>query len=126
MNDQAEIEKLVHAIATAIQAKDEHALSACLAPDFILRRPGASALSAAEFVAGVRELPFELVFVRIEQLVIDLNADAALATGVQHSQVRVDDGGQAELVDDHQPFIDWFVKDAGSWKLRVALDLSDS
>lgn len=121
MDDSAEIERLAHAIAAAIQAKDERALLSYLSPDFILRRPGMNPQGAAEFVAAVCSLSLELVFVRIEELAIDLTGDAALATGIQHSQVRID----GQTIDSRQPFIDWFVKNAGRWQLHVALDLSD-
>jgi ketosteroid isomerase-like protein len=121
MDDLAQIEALAHAIAAAIQAKDDRALLSFLAPDFVLRRPGASPLGAAEFVAAVRDISVELSFVRIEELAIDLAGESALATGMQHSQVRV----KGELIDSRQPFIDWFVKRDGSWQLHVALDLSE-
>ena len=38
---------------------------------------------------------------------------------MQHAQVRVD----GQVVDDRRPFVDWFVKDAGEWRIRVAVDL---
>ena len=121
MDDLAQIETLAHAIAAAIQAKDDRALLSHLSPDFVLRRPGASSQGAAEFVAAVCSLSVELLFVRIEELAIDLTGDAALATGIQHSQLRID----GQILDSRQPFIDWFVKSDGRWQLHVALDLSD-
>lgn len=121
MDDLAEIKTLAHAIAAAIQAKDDRALLSYLSPDFVLRRPGMNPLGPTEFVAAVCSLSVELVFVRIEELAIDLTGDAALGTGIQHSQVRID----GQTIDSRQPFIDWFVKNAGRWQLHVALDLSD-
>jgi hypothetical protein len=38
---------------------------------------------------------------------------------VQHAQVRMD----GQLVDERRPFVDWFVKQAGGWRIRVAIDL---
>jgi len=28
-----------------------------------------------------------------------------------------------KLVDDRRSFVDWFVKDSGDWRIRVAVDL---
>lgn len=93
-----------------------------LAPDFVLRTPGADPTSAADFLAGIRALPAEIVFVRLEELEIDVHDSAAIATGIQHARVVVD----GEQVDDRKPFVDWFVKHAGQWKLRVALNLPEA
>ena len=38
---------------------------------------------------------------------------------VQHAQVRVED----QTIDDQRPFVDWFVKHDGEWRLRLAVDL---
>ena len=57
----------------------------------------------------------------MEQLEIDLAEDSALATGVQSSSARID----GETVEDRQPFVDWFVKRSGRWRLRVAVDFSE-
>lgn len=118
MTDHTQISELAHALADAISRRDAAAISDMLASDFILRTPGASPSSAADFLAGIRALPAEIVFVRLEQLEIDVHDSAAIATGIQHARVMV--GG--EQVDDRKPFVDWFVKQAGAWKLRVALD----
>ena len=121
MDDRTEIEQIAHAIAAAIKARDAGALTAHLASDFVLRRPGGPAVEAAAFVASVKEQPVEITSVQLEQLEIDIAGDSAVATGVQVSRARVDN----ETVDDRQPFVDYFVRRDGRWQLRVALDLSE-
>ena len=44
---------------------------------------------------------------------------SALATGVQHAQLRID----GAIVDDHRSFVDWFIREGGEWKLRAAVDI---
>jgi ketosteroid isomerase-like protein len=121
MDDRTQIEQVAQAIAAAIQARDDSALTPLLAPDFVLRRPGAAAVTAVDFIKGVREQPVELLSVRLEQIEIDLAGDAAIATGIQTSKLQID----SEPIEDRQPFVNWFVKYAGSWQLRAALDFSD-
>jgi len=119
MDDLAEITRAAHAIAVAIERKDDRALLQLLSPDFVLRKPGAGPINAAQFAEVVRNIPAEVLSVRLEHLEIDLAGDAALATGIQCARVR--DNG--EVLDDRRPFVDWFVRDTGRWRLRAALDL---
>ena len=121
MDDRTQIEQVAQAIAAAIQAKDDRALALHLTPDFVLRRPGAEPVPLAEFLAGVRAQPVELLAIELEHVAIDLAGDTALATGVQYSRARL----EGETVDDRQPFVDWFVKSGGRWQIRAALDYSD-
>ncbi|HTU59479.1 MAG TPA: nuclear transport factor 2 family protein [Polyangiales bacterium] len=121
MDDRTEIEQIAQAIAAAIKGRDAQALTAHLASDFVLRRPGGPAVEAEAFAASVRDQPVEIVSVQLEQLEIDVAGDSAVATGVQTSRARVD----GETVDDRQPFVDYFVRRDGRWQLRVALDLSE-
>jgi ketosteroid isomerase-like protein len=121
MDDRTEIERVAHAIAAAIQAKDEQALLTHLAPEFKLRRPGAPGVEAAAFAAGIRAQQEEMLSVELEHLEVDLAGDSAVATGVQYSRVRV----EGETVEDRQPFVDWFVKTDGRWRLQGALDFAE-
>jgi ketosteroid isomerase-like protein len=121
MDDRTEIERVAHAIAAAIQAKDEPALLQHLAPEFKLRRPGAPAVEAMAFAAGIRAQQEEMLSVELEHLEVDIAGDSAVATGVQFSRVRV----EGETVEDRQPFVDWFVKTDGRWRLQGALDFSE-
>jgi ketosteroid isomerase-like protein len=120
MTDRAQIIELAHGLADAISRRDVAAITHMLAPGFVLRTPGAAPASADDFLAGIRALPAGIVFVRLEHLEIDVQDSGAFATGIQHARVEVD----GSLVDDRKPFADWFVKHAGAWKLRVALNLS--
>jgi hypothetical protein len=56
--------------------------------------------------------------VTLDEIAIDLADGAALVTGMQHARVRLETG----IVDDRRPFADWFVKQAGGWRLRAAVE----
>ena len=71
------------------------------------------------FLQGIEQIPGEILGVTLEQLVIDVAGDAALATGIQHAQVRLD----GQVIDDRRAFVDWFIKHEGGWRLRVAAEL---
>jgi ketosteroid isomerase-like protein len=119
-DDRTSVTEAAHAVAAAISRRDESALAQLLSPEFVLRSPGGPAVTLAAFVAGIRAIPGEVVFVRLENVDVDVAADSALVTGVQHAQVRV----QGESFDERRPFVDWFVREADNcWRLRAALDL---
>jgi hypothetical protein len=65
------------------------------------------------------KLVASLRFVKLAGVRIDLAGGGALVSGIQHAQVRV----EGQDVDDRRAFVDWFVKDGGAWKIRVAVDL---
>jgi ketosteroid isomerase-like protein len=123
MDDHAPIIEAAYALTTAIARKDAQSVAALLAPDFVLRTPGGAAVPAAEFIASVREIAADIVFVHLEQVVVDVFDQTALVTGVQHARIRVED----DELDELRPFANWFVRDgAGKWRLRLALDLSEA
>jgi ketosteroid isomerase-like protein len=123
MDDHAQIVDVAYALTAAIAHKDTPTLVALLSPDFVLRTPGGPGVNAAEFIAGVQEIGVEIVFVRLEQLVVDVQDGTALVTGVQHARIR--EGG--EMLDELRPFANWFVRGAsGAWRLRIMLDLSEA
>jgi uncharacterized protein DUF4440 len=119
MDDRQMLIEASEHMATAISRRDVPAIRALLAPGFVHRTIGGGTTGVESFIRGIEQIPGDIVFVRVEQLEVDLAGDSALVTGVQHAQVRVD----ASLVDDRRSFIDWFVKDAGYWRIRVAIDL---
>ena len=122
-DDRAQIAEAAQALATAIERRDEAAIRNLLAPDFLLRSPGKPAADLAAFIEGIRGIPAEIVFVRLEHVEIDIAGASALATGVQHARVRVD----GETLDERRPFVDWFVRTpSGRWLLQVALDLGQA
>jgi len=119
MDDRERVIEVSEHIATAIAQRDVRAIRALLAPDFVHRTIGAEATDVETFLRAIEEIHGEIVFIRLDELQIDLSGTGALVTGMQHAQVRVD----GQVVDDRRPFVDWFVKDAGEWRIRVAVDL---
>lgn len=108
-----------HDIAGAIARRDITALAGFLAPRFVYRTPGGEALEAEGFLENVRQIPGEILFVRVERLEIDIEGDAAIVSGMQHAQVRMD----GAAVDDVRSFVDFFVRLGGRWVLRAAVGL---
>ena len=106
-------------MANAIARRDLPAIRDLLAEDFVHRTPGGTGIDADNFIRAIEQIPGEIVFVKLEQLEIDISGSGALVTGIQHAQVRLD----GTLVDDRRAFVDWFVKDADRWRFRAAVDL---
>jgi len=119
MNDEAQLANVSHAIASAIAGRDTDALAAFLAPRFLYRTPGGETLTADAFLESVRQIPGQIAFVRVEQLQIDVEGDAAIVSGIQHAQVRMD----GPPIDDVRSFVDFFVRLEGRWVLRAAVGL---
>jgi ketosteroid isomerase-like protein len=118
--DTEAVAKCAGDIADAIRRKDRTALSALLAPGFVHRTPGGKSVEADAFLDAIAQIPVEILSVTLEHLEVDVVEHAALVTGVQHAQVRVD----GEVVDDRRAFVDWFIKEDGVWRLRVAAELN--
>jgi ketosteroid isomerase-like protein len=109
-----------HALAAAISRRDTAAVRELVTPDFLLRTPGKGAVNVDAFVAGIQQIPGEIVSVRLEHLELDPTPAGVLVTGIQHAQVRI----EGTLVQDVRPFVDWFVQSAGGrWQVKVAVDL---
>ena len=107
------------AVAAAIGARDVNVLRGLLAPGFVHRTHGGEVAGAEKFLAGIAAIPGEMVFVKLEDLRLDVTPAGVLATGFQHARLVID----GETVDDRRGFIDWFVESDGSWKLQAAVDL---
>ena len=118
MSDEALLIELAHAIAAAIGRRDAGLLADVLAPAFTHRGDEGVTADAAAFLEGIRGIPGEIVFVRLERVDADISGDAAMLTGVQHARLILD----GQTVDDRRAFADFFVKAGGSWKLRAAAD----
>ena len=118
MGEQILIE-MSNRVAASIASRDLATLSACLAPGFVHRTHGGERSDAEAFLRGIQNIPGEIAFVRLEQLVVDASTDWALVTGVQHAQVIV----EGERIDDRRGFVDWFVKLEGEWRIQAAVDL---
>ena len=120
--ERGAVENCARRIADAIGARDTVTLATLLDDQFVHRAPGAAATGVAAFLEAIAAIPGEIVSVTLEELAIDVVGDGALATGIQHAQVRVD----GQLITDRRGFVDWFVKTADGWRIRVAVDLPAS
>jgi ketosteroid isomerase-like protein len=119
MDDKDSIMEASLAMADAIARRDVDRVASLLAPGFVHRSPGGDSTDVESFLEGIRQIPGEIVFVRLERVQVDIAGGQALATGIQHARVRID----GQDLDDRRAFVDWFVKDEGRWKFRVAIDL---
>jgi hypothetical protein len=106
-------------MADAIGHRDLATIRTLLSREFTHRKPGGPAVDADLFLRGIEQIPGEIAFVRLEQLEVDMSDAAALVTGIQHAQVRLD----GKVIDDRRTFVDWFVNEGGEWRIRVALDV---
>lgn len=121
MDERARVVDVSHQLAAAIGRRDLAAIRALLAPGFLHRSHGGEAADAEGFLAAIQSIPGEITLVRLDRLQVDLTTSGALATGVQHAQVRVD----GQTIDDRRAFVDWFVKVAGEWRIQAAVDLPE-
>jgi hypothetical protein len=119
MNERERVAEASEKIAAAIARRDLEAIRDLLAPGFVHRTHGGAGVGAKDFILGIEQIPGEITFIKLEQLQIDMSTGGALVTGVQHAQVLVD----GQIVDDRRAFVDWFVKDAGEWRIQAAVDL---
>jgi ketosteroid isomerase-like protein len=119
MDDRAQLIDLSERLAGAISRRDVAAIRSFLAKGFVQRPAGGDAVEADAFLRGITQIPGDILFVRVEQLTVDVTGDGAIVTGIQLAQLKID----GAVVIDRRPFVDWFVKEAGDWRLRVAIDL---
>ena len=118
MSDADTLTELSHQIAAAIALRDVARLRGLLAPGFVARSMSGPPSEADAFLNGIASIPAETLFVRVENLQIDVEGDGALVTGVQQAQLRID----GNVVEDRRSFVDYFVRSGRQWKLRVAID----
>lgn len=118
MTDEAALVETAHAIAAAIGRREVAVLADLLAAGFAHRGDGGVVSDATAFLEGIRGIPGEILFVRLERVDADISGDGAMLTGVQHAQVRID----GQILDDRRAFADFFVRTDGRWKLRAAAD----
>jgi hypothetical protein len=119
MSEREQVAEASEKIAAAIARRDVTAIRELLAPGFVHRTLGGEGVDAEAFLRAVEGIPGEITFVRLEQIDIDMAATGALVTGVQHAQVVLD----GQVVDDRRGFVDWFVQQAGAWRIQAAVDL---
>jgi hypothetical protein len=119
MPDRMRIAAAAEAVAAAIGARDVHALRGLLAPGFTHRTHGGEAAGLETFLAGIAAIPGEIVFVKLDDVRIDVTPTGVLVTGFQHARLQIDH----QTIDDRRGFIDWFVEANGEWKIQAAVDL---
>ena len=120
MREEAEsLRRAAADIAAAIGRKDVDTVVQWLAPGFIHRSPGGAGSDARSFAQAIRDIPGEILFVRLEAVEVDVSDAGALVTGIQHARVRI----EGTEIDDRRAFVDWFVKRDGEWRILVAVDL---
>jgi ketosteroid isomerase-like protein len=119
VDDASAVMRASLAMADAIGKRDVGTIATLVTTDFVHRSPGGEATGRERFLEGIRQIPGEIVFVKLESVQIDVVNDGALATGIQHARVRID----GQDIDDRRAFVDWFVKCHGKWQFRVAVDL---
>lgn len=119
MDDSTRVIEAAETIAAAIGRRDVEAIEPLLAPGFIHRTPGAGSTDARAFLEAIRNIPGDIIFVKLESIDVDIVDGGAMATGIQHAQVRID----GETIDDRRAFVDWFERHAGEWSIRLAVDM---
>jgi hypothetical protein len=122
MTTTERVADVAHRIAEAIAHRDTALLRRLMAPGFIHRTHGGAVSDVGTFLQAIEQIPGDIRLVRLEQLEVDVCPAGALATGVQHAQVMVD----GQLVEERREFVDWFVEDAGEWRVQAAVDLPAS
>jgi len=118
MDDGQRVLDAAQQVADSIARRDLEALSSLLAEDFSLWTAGEETRSAETFLAGIAQIPGEILFVRLEELEVNVHGAGALVTGFQRARLRID----GEEVEDRRSFVDWFVRVDDRWLLRVAVD----
>src|SRR5688500_6067412 len=120
MPDRMRIAAAAEGVAAAIGARDVIALRSLLAPGFVHRTHGGEVAGLEKFLTGITAIPGEIIFVKLEDLRLDVTPAGVLATGVQHAQLRID----GQTIDDRRGFIDWSVDVNGEWKIQTAVDVA--
>ena len=120
MDDRARLISLSEQLASAIARRDVTSIRGFLADGFVQRPAGGAAVDTETFLANITRIPGDILFVKVEQLTVDLWGDSAIVTGIQQARLEID----GSVVNDRRAFVDWFVKETGDWKLRTAVDLA--
>jgi hypothetical protein len=119
MGDREQLIEVSERLAAAIGRRDLAAVRGLLARGFVQRPTGGDAVDAETFLAGISRIPGDILFVKVEQLTTDVAGDNAVVTGIQQAQLKID----GAVVIDRRPFVDWFVREGGEWRVRLAVDL---
>src|SRR5690349_13724881 len=105
MTDREAILDAAQRMAAAIGRRDTRAVETLLADGFVQRTIGGAAAGARQFLAAIEQIPGDILSVDLADLEVDVSADAAIVTGIQHARVRV----EGRTVADKRAFVDWMV-----------------
>ena len=119
MSERDRIIEVANVIAKAIGKRDVQSLARAMAQGFVHRSPGGDAVDAENFLRAIEQIPGEILSVTLEAIDVDVSGSGALATGIQHAQLRLD----GTVIDDRRAFVDWFINVEGEWRILVAVDL---
>src|SRR5262245_35130001 len=120
MDDRARLISLSEQLASAISQRDVATVRGFLADGFVQRPAGGAAVDTEAFLANIARIPGKILFVKVEQLTVDIRGDGAIVTGIQQARLEI----EGSVVNDRRAFVDWFVKEPGDWKLQTAVDLA--
>jgi hypothetical protein len=120
MGDREQLIDISEQLASAISRRDVAAVRGFLADGFVQRPAGGTAVDTETFLANITRIPGDILFVKVEQLTVDIWGDSAIVTGIQQARLEID----GSVVNDRRAFVDWFVKENGDWKVRTAVDLA--
>ena len=116
-DDRTQLLTVSDEILEALRAKDDAAVGACLAADFVHRTEKGALTARAEFLSAVAGAPFVIERLGFETIEADIFGATALVSGVQSGRVRLDDG---QVVDTRTAFTDLFVRTSAGWRLQAA------
>ena len=86
-NERDEVAAVATAITAAIAARDVSVRRTLMAPGFVHRAHGSSGVDTDAFLLAVEQIPGDIMFVRLEQVEVDLSPTGALVSGFQRAQV---------------------------------------
>jgi len=121
MNERDAVSEAASQIAAAIGRRDLGTIRKMLAPGFVQRTHGGSAVDGEAFLSAIEQIPGQILLVELERVEVDVSPAGALVTGIQHAKVAVD----GQTIEERRAFVDWFAKHAGEWRIQAAVDLPE-
>jgi ketosteroid isomerase-like protein len=118
---EARLKQAEQRIFQAIQARDIPALEAELAEHFVLFSHGHPEQDRASFLAAIRDMPFQILEIRGEDVRVRVLGDVALVSGIQRARVAMPDNGA--IVNAATAFVDAFARTDAGWRLLHAVSV---
>jgi ketosteroid isomerase-like protein len=116
---ETQIREAEDRIVEAIRTKDVESLAVELTDDFIHSTPGgADDQDRSAFLKAIRDMPHNILDLRLDDLRVRVLGEVALLTGVQQARVSIEDGS---IVEGATAFVDVFVWSGDAWRLRHAV-----